>query len=947
MTAGTAPLIERETEVAQLTEALDAAADGRGRLVVLEGPAGIGKTRLVRHAAEVAEDRGMQAFLAAGAALERDLPYGCTLQLFAAPLAALDPAERERVTTGPAHVAAALLEGGAAPSGPNAALQLLHGLHWLCANLAERAPLLLALDDAHEADPQTLQFLSYLAGRLGELPVALVVARRTGTEPVDPALDALVRAPDAEHVTPRELSPAAVALRTRDVLPGATDAFCAACAELTAGNPLYLDALLRTAARDGMAPDDEGAKRIAALPLTTIARAVLAQIAGLGADAVALAGAVAVLGDGAALRIAATLARLERERAVAAADRLAAAGVMAPGEPLRFTHPIVREAVYGDLPPAARADDHLRAAELLGEPADVVATHLLRATRSGSAWAVEQLRAAAAAARGRGAPDVAVRYLRRALEEEPPRAARVGILRELGAAQALTFEPAAVEHLREAWDLAEDAGERKAVALELGRALVMQGRLGEAVEVCDAAARESDPGDEDLLRLQTDLIGAARLDLGNRAMSLERLEAIRDQASGDGPAARLVLANLAYEHAMAGRPADEGAELARRALGGGELLRTETSDSPVLYLATNSLTLCERFDEADAAFEAAIADAWERGSALAFAIASCFRADAANRRGDPRTGSRHAAASVDAAEAHGWALGLPAAVAFLVDALLELGELEDAEAALTRAPLPLTSGDIPDSVFFDPVLFSRGRLRIARGDVREGLDDVLEVGRRQQAWRCTNPSVIPWRSTAALALLTLGERDRARELAADELADAERFGAPRTLLVARRAVALTAEGDETIERLREAVAAPAAGEAPLERARCQADLGAALRRAGHRREARGILAEALDVAARAGAAPLAAHAEQELRATGARPRRAVLSGADALTASERRVAAMAAEGHSNPEIAQRLFVTRRTVETHLTSVYRKLGVRSRAELAAALGDPAPAASEVG
>jgi DNA-binding CsgD family transcriptional regulator len=432
-------------------------------------------------------------------------------------------------------------------------------------------------------------------------------------------------------------------------------------------------------------------------------------------------------------------------------------------------------------------------------------------------------------------------------------------------------------------------------------------------------------------RLQTELISAARLDLSTRPLSLQRIA-----VAPTDPDDRLWLANVAYERALAGDPYEETAQLARRAYAGGALLAAETSDAPTLYLATNALTLCEQFADAEHAFADVIAEARGRGSALGFAIASCFRADAANRRGDPRAGRAHAEASVAASEAHGWALGLPMAVAMAIDAALELGDPAAAQATLEHAPL--TAGpELPDSVFFIPVLFSRGRLRIAQGDVRGGLGDVLEAGRRQDAWGAPNPSVLPWRSTAAEALLTLGERERAAELAEAELTLAERFGAPRTLVVARRAVALTASGgSDTIDRLRAAIAAVDAADAPVERARCHVDLGAALRRAGHRRDAREPLRAGLDTAAGAGALALVRRAEAELQATGARPRRVRLSGADALTPSERRVAELAAAGRSNPEIAQLLFVTRRTVETHLTSAYRKLDVGSRDQLAAAL-----------
>jgi DNA-binding NarL/FixJ family response regulator len=127
----------------------------------------------------------------------------------------------------------------------------------------------------------------------------------------------------------------------------------------------------------------------------------------------------------------------------------------------------------------------------------------------------------------------------------------------------------------------------------------------------------------------------------------------------------------------------------------------------------------------------------------------------------------------------------------------------------------------------------------------------------------------------------------------------------------------------------------------VERARALAELGALLRRRNRRTEARELLREALDAAHRGGARPLAEYAETELRATGARPRRVVLSGLDSLTASERRVAEFASQGLSNREIAQTLFVTARTVEGHLTSVFRKLQVGSRDELPAALSGRAP------
>jgi DNA-binding CsgD family transcriptional regulator len=203
-----------------------------------------------------------------------------------------------------------------------------------------------------------------------------------------------------------------------------------------------------------------------------------------------------------------------------------------------------------------------------------------------------------------------------------------------------------------------------------------------------------------------------------------------------------------------------------------------------------------------------------------------------------------------------------------------------------------------------------------------------------------NPAVLAWRSHLALALLGLDQRDEALELAREEVELARAWGAPRPIGVALRARGLAEGGDEGIETLRESVAVLEGSTARLELARSLVELGAALRRANQRSDARELLRQGLDLAVRTGALPLVVRAEQELSATGARPRRLLLSGVESLTASERRVAGFAADGLSNKDIAQALFVTTKTVEVHLSNVYRKLGIGSRSELPQALGGEA-------
>jgi DNA-binding NarL/FixJ family response regulator len=195
---------------------------------------------------------------------------------------------------------------------------------------------------------------------------------------------------------------------------------------------------------------------------------------------------------------------------------------------------------------------------------------------------------------------------------------------------------------------------------------------------------------------------------------------------------------------------------------------------------------------------------------------------------------------------------------------------------------------------------------------------------------------MPWRSVAALAHLELGDREEARRLAGEELDLARGWGAPRALGAALRAAGLAEGGADGLALLEQAVAVLADSPAKLEHAKARTELGAALRRASRRTKAREHLRRAVELATICGAAPLAARAETELLATGARPRRIALSGLESLTPSERRVAEMASEGPTNRQIAQALFVSTKTVEVHLSSVYRKLEISSRSQLPAAL-----------
>ena len=283
-----------------------------------------------------------------------------------------------------------------------------------------------------------------------------------------------------------------------------------------------------------------------------------------------------------------------------------------------------------------------------------------------------------------------------------------------------------------------------------------------------------------------------------------------------------------------------------------------------------------------------------------------------------------------------FAPGLAFAATVLADIAVEAGDLDEAAALLDLLP----QEGWPAGVGTVLIPAARGRLRMAQGRFADAVADFRACGEMfsGDVWGMEMRDVgyLHARSGAALALLRLGERADALALAEAELADVRAFGGPRALGIALRVAGLVRGGERSLELLGQSVAALRASPALLERARSLTELGAALRRAGRRADARDPLAEALDLAARCGARPLAARAREELTATGARPRREWRRGVEALTPSELRVARLAAAGQTNREIAYGLYVTLKTVEGHLARAYAKLGITGRAGLPEAL-----------
>lgn len=504
-------------------------------------------------------------------------------------------------------------------------------------------------------------------------------------------------------------------------------------------------------------------------------------------------------------------------------------------------------------------------------------------------------------------------------------------MRELGAAEVRAGEPlAAAEHLREALLAEHDPIGQGEAALELGQALLISGRAAEAAELLDRVAEQTRPVAPELgARLLIEPVGVHRLLPGKSGKT--RLEDIATDLARDSEVAPLLLATLAIETFFAGRPAGDAVE---RALADGSLVRDAGGASRSLVTGTNILTLSDRFDRARETVEEGLRVARLEGSAAGFATMSSCRGILQRRLGALLDAEADARAALDASEWGAMEILERVWVSELVEAQIERGGSADAGAELELRGL---ADELPPGLGSLFLLNVRGRLRAENGALLDALTDLDACGRGLEELEIVNPALFPWRSRAALVALALGDREHAHALADEELALARRCGVATAIAIALRARGLVEGGDAAIERLREALVALEPLPPTLERARMLVDLGAALRRSGHRADARDPLRHGHELADSFGARPLAERARTELAAAGARPRKVLRTGLDALTASERRIAEMAVDGLSNSEIAQALFVTLRTVETHLTHVYGKLEISGRAELAAALG----------
>jgi len=718
------------------------------------------------------------------------------------------------------------------------------------------------VDDAHWLDRPTLRWLAFMVNRVRDLELAIVLAARD--EPSE--LLTRIAVHDATTVVePQPLSAEAVASLGGDY-------------EATGGNPFYVHALL--AAGDGTPRPviDSIELRLAALP----------------AACVKLARALAVL-DGPSGTVAARLAGLDVRTAVEAFEALRAADLVR-GETL--AHPLVRAAVYEAIP--NRAELHAAAARLLTDP-EQVAAHLMAAGPGLGAWTVEPLRAAAARAWARGAPDEAAKLLSRAAEEEMPRAQLAAVLRELAQAEVAAFGPDGLKTMREALALADPTA-RVEISLELGRALFTHGFFADACTALEAGLmstpREADGGEAAAVRarLEVELATVAVLDLG-LVRRFGGLEAIAARVPGSAVAGWIAVA----------RGGSAEVEL------GGERAPSDVAAALVTLLAQG------HYAAADAEWSGFAATARANGALEEYRMAMALRAMVRLRMGrvaDVEADLRGLIEWVGELELplRAYRAALPSVISPLVDALLERGALEEAGQwpALTGLEEAL-----PEEFGFTFMLDTLARLRLAQGRVPAALRHAREADDRQRAWGFRSPGFIATGSTLAAALHASGRTSEALDVLDEQL---QRATAPRERGMAQRLLG-EITGDRT--QLEAAAQTLERSEARLEYAKALLALKQDVR-------------AALEIAERLGATTTADAARRELIRQGAKPRRAAVTGVQALTSAQRQAARLASDGRTNREIAETLFLTEKTVEGHLANAYRKLGINSRTELGSIL-----------
>ncbi len=930
VTGATDELVGRAAELAAVDAALDALAGGGAAALAVEGEPGIGKTRLLAELRARAEARGLLVLRGAAAEFERDLPYAIVIDALDAYVAAhAGLAGREDLG---AILPAAAGSGLSAAPLPDERYRAHRAVAGLLEAVASGSPLVLVLDDAHWADAASLELVAALLQRPPAAPVLIVAAFRPGQAP--PRLQSALAAPGVERLALGPLAPAEAA----ELLGGRADP---ALVRESGGNPFYLRALASAAPAPGGA-------RLDGVP-PAVAAALAAEVAALGTRARQLLEGAAVAGDPFEPALAARVAELPPERTLELLDALLDADLVAPtAVPRRFAfrHPLVRRAVYDAAKGGWRIAAHARAAAALaadGVPPAGRAHHVEQSAAPGDTRAAAVLLDAADAT-ARRAPATAARWYRAALRILPgdgePRVRALMALAETLRALGECEESRAA--LVEALDLLPhgDAALRVRVSAAIAAAEQVLGRHEPARRRLAAALAElPDPRSPEAAALTLDLAVAAFFASDFAAMRDRAAEAVALRRAHDrGPGLRAALAALAYAAVLTGDTEEAAAHL-QEALS----LPGDPDAGQLGELAWAELYL-ECFEPAFARFGRAVDAARAEGRGQVISLLLQGQATAATVLGRLDVAAELLDRAVEIARAIGNTQMLASALASSGHIAVLRGDRE-ASLRFTEEGVAATAG-FEGSFVATLAGLARGSVLIAAGETRQGVAEIHTAGGGAELARVPLPLRSIYFDVLMLGGLASADPAAADAAAARIHATAAALGTPLARARAERAAALTAlvGGDPaTAAGLAEgaALAADAAG-ARLDAARTRLLAGHARAALGEREAAIAHLRAAEHAADACGAVRDRTEARGALRALGARREvrgaagEGGTRGLAALTEREREIADLVCDRRTNKEIAAALFLSGKTVESHLRNIFAKLGASSRVEVARAV-----------
>ncbi|MER5301705.1 AAA family ATPase [Streptomyces lasiicapitis] len=927
-------LVERVDEWALLEEVLGSSAERPSRVVVVRGPVATGKSELLNGVAEQAEARGLTVLKATGLRAERRTP----MALFGQLLLGADQLE-ERESGAAARVErllddarfTAMLRDPASEREEHVRAHVMRSLTAALHAMADGRPLAVLIDDVQYADIPSLQCLQHVMRELRAKPVVIVLGLRTGPHAERPMFSAeLLRHPRLTQLRLGTLGERATAEMLRDHVDEASARRLAPDVHrISGGNPLLIRALTHDILAHGPSSDTS----LPALHTLTVGDAYRQSVLSClhrGDDAVlAVARGLAILDDTASDTALAGLLELDHETVALSRRALESAGLTQAGT---FRHPLARTAVLDDLTREDRLTLHRHAAVLLrrgGAEPPVVARHIVAAGEVTDSESLDTLWETATRARRDEDVSLAIACLQLADQACPRGARRSEILAEL-ARCVWRVRPSTVGPHLAALRAAFDEGwlSEQAVPVLLA-GLLWQGRFEEAAEIARKCQGAYEGSSAVAAYLATGAVRTTYPALRDRVgadnwpapQGPADLTAARghDPRSRAGAALNTVLTRGVDQHA---------ADLAETVLQG-----TPLSDATLeaLTCSLSTLIYSDRLTRAAHWCDALLREATKLGGPGWQAPLSAIRAKIALRQGNAVDAVRYGTNALSWMTPLGWGVGIGSVLATLVSAHTAMGQYEQ---AMTYLDHHVPDG-LPETRYGLELLHARGQLHAATGRVRPALDDFLTCGELMTRWGIDQPALVPWRSAAAEMHLRTGGEAEADRLVKEQLSKCG-SGQSRTRALTLRVLAEVAGLRRHHHALHEAIEELEECEDRLELVRVLGALSRSHHALGELGQARMMARRAWRIARDARAESLCEHLLPYTDGEVSTPDRPARDGescpSEELTDAERRVASLASFGHSNREIARKLFITVSTVEQHLTRVYRKLNVTRRKDL---------------